>query len=733
MAQSPSASAAPPPHNQDACCSVRSSFRICDLLPSHRRFTMRCSCQNTWIFDGEGDVLQLCEDCLAVFARDDVISSFKSGLTYMRESQQLGRVHCSFCHFLSARYFRSSVLFPNDAGGDGDFTILRKLLSWLGSGRLTCRIRGDLKLDQPLQIKRWDGWWPIKTKYLRLSALRDSPFADTIASRPVITDLRSDGTFAMVQKWLANCDEQHDCFKNQPPVKRPPTHLINVNAPGHGPETVVLENIKSESSDPYPIYAALSYVWGSSQSYMTTSKNYQSYQQGISISSLGEGLQDAIWVTRKIGLKYLWIDALCIIQDDIVDKMQEIARMDSIYTFAHITLSASSTCSCTHSFLSNKRRGCIHRLSGVEVPLGPNGHKAHLRIMDRKDDGYNIEWREELEPIHHRAWTFQEHFMSSRMLLFKDFQVFWVCSKMRGRDGGWMAPDEEQSYGQQWNLSRRTLQSPTLKDWLTICRTYAGRKLTDPNDKLSALSSIASYFAVVGNDSYAAGIWMTDFQEQLAWKAKNLGSTSRPKSWTAPSWSWASLNCPISFPSQDFEDRVVIPYLSPRIVSWQVEPVSAHAKFGQLKSASLQICGRMLKCQPTRHEEGYERGYDLVVEDQSVGNGVVELGSAQLFFDYDVGPLPSEISTIQGIEPWNGFVYCLLLRVEVSERVAKQLPRNITRLQDDEVEALFCLAIRQLENGDFYRVGRAAMHPDYKSQGWLNAFQEEDEKIIRMV
>ncbi len=164
------------------------------------------------------------------------------------------------------------------------------------------------------------------------------------------------------------------------------------------------------------------------------------------------------------------------------------------------------------------------------------------------------------------------------MLLFKDFQLFWVCTKMRGRDGGWMAQDELNSYGQQWNLSRRTLRSHVLEDWRNICTMYSTRKLSDAHDKLTALSSVASYFAMAGNDSYAAGLWMADYVDQLSWIARGhpgavIAAKKRPEVWRAPSWSWASLDSDIAFRSQLFEERKTLPYLQPQIISWRVEPI----------------------------------------------------------------------------------------------------------------------------------------------------------------
>jgi hypothetical protein len=686
-----------------------------------------------------------------LFAREDIIALLKShrGLEFSREPCDSARADCAICFFFSARYFKQSILFPDHPGGDDDFKVLRKVFSWLGRSRLTCRVTGDLVTNEPLKVQRWDGWWPLKNKFLTLSVnhsklvspsvrrvlIRSEHFlAHEIACRPVITDLKLEGTYAMVREWLVECDDRHeDCFRNMPSPKLPPTHLINVNVSGTTGDTVILEKV--DLFAPFPKYAALSYVWGASQPYMTTVQNYPSYRKGLPVASLGKCLQDAIWVARKLGLSFLWIDALCIIQDSGDDKIREIARMDSIYSFAYVTISASHIFSCMQSFLSTSPRQCIHRFSGVEVPFQSINTKVHLRVLDRKDDGYNNEWREDNEPIHTRAWTFQEHFMSPRMLLFKDFQLFWVCTKMRGRDGGWIAPDESQSYGQQWNLSRRNLQSPMLGDWQNICEMYSTRKLSDPNDKLTALSSVASYFAAAGSKSYAAGIWMTQYIDQLAWISRShpgavFAAKKRPDVWRAPSWSWASLDSNIAFRSQLFEKRVIVPYLQPQVVEWRVEPVSQAARFGQLKSAFLKIRGRLLKSRPEAKGDKYELS---TIESTEHPRHVPDLGPGLLSFDLMMKASPPVVSTIEGIEPCDDFVYCLLLAILVSSDVAATLPDNIMGIQDDKVEEVFCLALRQRSDGSFYRVGYFVVIPKDRSKGWITAFGQAEERTVTLV
>jgi hypothetical protein len=264
---------------------------------------------------------------------------------------------------------------------------------------------------------------------------------------------------------------------------------------------------------------------------------------------------------------------------------------------------------------------------------------------------------------------------------------------------------------------------------------YSTRKLSDPHDKLTALSSVASYFATAGSESYAAGLWMADYVDQLSWIARGRARTSiaakkRPEVWRAPSWSWASLDSNIAFRSQLFEGREILSYLQPQIINWQVEPVSQLARFGQLKSASLQMRGRVLKSRPHQRGEIHElKSTEATERSKSIS----DLGPGQLFFDMTIEGLMPAVSTIEGNEPWDDFVYCLLISIAVTNEVAAALSDNITGIEDDMVEELFCLALRQRSDGKYYRVGNFIPNPDYRSKGWIKAFEQAEETVITIV
>ena len=97
-------------------------------------------------------------------------------------------------------------------------------------------------------------------------------------------------------------------------------------------------------------YTALSHAWGQDLSAKTTTANLANHKKNIPFGWLPQTFRDAIKVTRQLGLNFIWIDALCIIQDDVEDKAREIPQMGYVYSKAHVTLSASHS-SSSHSGL----------------------------------------------------------------------------------------------------------------------------------------------------------------------------------------------------------------------------------------------------------------------------------------------------------------------------------------------------------------------------------------------
>ena len=185
-----------------------------------------------------------------------------------------------------------------------------------------------------------------------------------------------------------------------------PTRLIDVGK-DDGEQSIHVHLTSGEKTP----YAALSYCWGHSQPVTTTTLNINDMLHGIATSTLPQKILDAITVTRKLGLQYLWVDALCIIQDSASDKDEEIANMDRIYKNAQLTICAASAEKCQDGFLATRSLRYPSAPIVLEsIPFAcPNGS-----VSLRKRKSYQIQQ----EPLSKRGWALQERALSSRMIIY---------------------------------------------------------------------------------------------------------------------------------------------------------------------------------------------------------------------------------------------------------------------------------------------------------------------------
>lgn len=305
-------------------------------------------------------------------------------------------------------------------------------------------------------------------------------------------------------------------------------------------------------------YAALSYCWGRSNHFVLTSDTVKDLQNGLHISQLPQTLQDAVRVTREIGLRYLWIDALCIIQgqdrEAITDWNIEVSKMDTVYKNAFVTISAAAapTASCG-----------LFDGSHCDLPFVSSWTASGLRKVAlwaratwrNHDPGFHT------EPVNSRAWTFQENMFSSRVLFYTSFGLLWKCKReitwvYSGESYVYESPTNPRTeFKDMANISRYTisLTSGRLKSWAWILQLYTARNLTNPYDKLPALAAIAKQHADSTGGQYLAGLWKTTFRQDLLWKhhpeymshlvgVSDAGNPMLSKGYRAPSWSWAAID-----------------------------------------------------------------------------------------------------------------------------------------------------------------------------------------------
>lgn len=358
------------------------------------------------------------------------------------------------------------------------------------------------------------------------------------------------------------CDNCHTKCKNDSTNNSAlPTRVLYIDPLDL--DTVRLEQ-PDESFERGQRYAALSHCWGSSQPFITTTETLEERKQGIHINALPQSYQDAIAVTRALGLQYIWIDSLCIVQNDIQDWQHEAAKMASVYRDASIVIGASNAMADSEGFLHP-------RITGAAL----YDENFHISLLPQEPQRLNAESEPvRREPLNSRAWTLQERYLPRRMISYGKTQVYWECSEMVASEEGDCMPRD----GDRLGLVTKTaaidksicgimgrspgnIQDVNYFNWYETVKEYARRHITKPADRLPALSGMARAISEVTGDEYLAGIWKKGLIEGLLWcKAQNDLLLTQPE-YRAPSWSWASLDGLINFTVYNFYDRCVWKYM----------------------------------------------------------------------------------------------------------------------------------------------------------------------------
>lgn len=297
-------------------------------------------------------------------------------------------------------------------------------------------------------------------------------------------------------------------------------------------------------------YIALSYCWGEPQLITLTARSLDIFKEGIDMQILPRTIQDAITVTRGLRQQYLWVDALCIFQDDEDAKARDISEMHDIYKNAFLTICASSASRCSEGFLMNfTERFPI----AIRVPFHLPGRVAGTIIL-REQLTIN---RSKQAPLDLRAWTYQEGTLSPRNLIF-DWIVYLQCCK-RPMTPAELRPSssfpeyEEFTGARIWKTRMEpdlasiedNLRLSTIKAhdrWKDDIDEYTRRTMTNERDKLPAFAGLAIQFTRQTGFHYLAGLWRETLLVDLLWQVSAFDRGPRLQTRRAPSWSWASID-----------------------------------------------------------------------------------------------------------------------------------------------------------------------------------------------
>ncbi|KAF5666068.1 heterokaryon incompatibility protein [Fusarium heterosporum] len=311
-------------------------------------------------------------------------------------------------------------------------------------------------------------------------------------------------------------------------------------------------------------YVALSHCWGSSGiKFKTTKLTIKDYRQAISFEDLPMNFQDAVVITRSIGIRYLWIDSLCILQDDIEDWQAESSKMASIYRDAYLVLAATQAADSSEGFLDRQHVSpsfgydpMLFALSTRNLPLqmgqirnhNSTISKIYTQCLDLYPGGGTRARHHSTvfySPLNRRAWVLQENVLPRRIVHFTCHEMLWECIECLKCEC--MEVDHVASGEESQNLTREdhffsvgTERGPNQlhRSWLKVLQQYQALALSNESDRLPALSGLASLWSSRGAGAYLAGLWQDNILSSIIWRGHTDGGRiKRWETYRAPSWS----------------------------------------------------------------------------------------------------------------------------------------------------------------------------------------------------
>lgn len=514
-----------------------------------------------------------------------------------------------------------------------------------------------------------------------------------IVGRPQLQGPASPEAFSLVERWLGACKRDHPCcwetlsgeLLNESQLPELPSRVIQVT----GNSVKLLPSGRRRGR-----YATLSHCWGSSgrQPLKTTRANLQGHLQGIPWASIPKTFQDAITVTRNIGLEYVWIDSLCIVQDDHQDWLKESKRMGSIYEQAEITIAASHTPGCWEGFFFARHPPP----PSVEIP-GFFSHETDASRVQvfatiRRDTATNT--FPEFGALNSRAWATQEWLLSRRIIFFTKGTLIWSCKAITQRETG------ERCY----SVSRNTR-------WKNIIEQYSDRQLTFPTDRLIALEGLRRELGKKIACEYAFGVWKESLPNQLLWQVtKRIGGAAISDPLKLPTWTWAHVPSGVRFLTID-----------------RAKNLCDSIAFGDdARRMSLQVRAKRLSNLTTTLDFGQgDAVTEAIYVDMISSHAKATKSMAHFILDQGDSPIGWVVFDLAAEDTTSEPILCLALMGSIGRR-EEQAERRTGKVVSKKLRHYWVLLVRQRNDGRYYRIG---IGKTYGSKWW----QDADIKTLELV
>jgi hypothetical protein len=375
-------------------------------------------------------------------------------------------------------------------------------------------------------------------------------------------------------RWFHQCLEQHSaCNRERLATTWYPTRLLWLQEPSQSHDSIrLIETAKEAPSGPY---ATLSHCWGGASFLQLKKTSLSTFCAGIPTTELPKTFQEAILVARFLGISYIWIDSLCIMQDkdDLSDWYREAASMDRVYMHSLCNISATDAKDGSHGLFRNRD---LHHVRQARAKVCVTEFQCPTKYVDCIVHDLSLQRASVRNSVlGQRGWVLQETVLAPRVLHFAAHQLFWECREHAAcerypggfpEDFGAMRFKVDQDYGARdqdasgtrHDVAHASTRPDDWRGWSSLISAYTSMSLTCPSDKLIALSGIAKQYAARYDDTYVAGMWRKKLLHQLLWfvthnATRMEGSLqTHPTVYRAPSWSWAAIDCRVQQVPDDF-------------------------------------------------------------------------------------------------------------------------------------------------------------------------------------
>ena len=488
------------------------------------------------------------------------------------------------------------------------------------------------------------------------------------------TELSSLPDWGIAQKWIRECIDTHrGCsvacgggggYESGASLSQMPTRVIDVGL-SHGEEPRLVE-CKTGTAE----YVTLSHCWGNVQPLRTLLSNMEQHLDSIPLESMPKTFQDAVIATRELSFRYLWIDSLCIVQDSSEDWEVECSKMASIYRNSSLTICGTMAYNSASGFLNTKicpeprphlweytnTKDTDYKRATLTYYPPSDGGLGHSPSANYPD-GNHLTKEERKSPLQHRGWILQEYLLSTRVLFFGLYRMYWECTMcIKFEDFQLWYEGSEERFRQlngmrrlrlhgsidKFNISSFQMISPTelSRRWRVVVEDFTQRYLSKSDDKLPAISGIAKWIFSGHGENYLAGYPKDALHEGLAWSIYPVGRDTqqrpsmRPRqtwNWVldksnypaniqkhplpadrAPSWSWASTDYPVDFTAsredigperagkdaearrKAFHTKLALMSAQNRILIQSTNvKLNGDDPFGRVKSGSIKLKGKV--------------------------------------------------------------------------------------------------------------------------------------------